>query len=266
MHDVLRFSPLKDNAKLSWMGKGAYGFSTLAGINCPGAHLCKSQVVETPEGRRIKDGPHTEFRCWAASQELVYKATYEQRKHNMETLMGVANSQKLIVQLIQNSLPEDTKIVRVNVSGDMQNQRIFDSWLEVATLNPQIVLYAYTKSLKFWVKRLDSIPENFRLTASFGGRDDNLISEFGLKFCKVVYSTYEAKKLKLPLDHDDRHAMLEKFKNTNFSIHLHGTQPKGSSAALNWKAQIDGRRKFHGYNSGKSFSKYQKENYDVTTS
>lgn len=264
---LLKFSHMKNNAKLKWLGKDAYSFSTLAGVNCPNAHLCKSHVIETQEGRRIQDGKYTEFRCWAASQEVIFKNLYLQRKHNMETLMKVANSKEDIISLIQRSIPKNAKIIRINLSGDYQNQRIFDAWLEIARANPSIIWYSYTKSLKFWVRRLDSIPENFILTGSLGGSDDHLITEHKLRSVKVVYSEYEARKLGLPIDKDDRYAILNRFRNTNFALVIHNTQPKNSNAAIAWKRQIDGKNKFHGYSSGKTFGKYYKENNhaNVTT-
>ena len=107
--------------------------------------------------------------------------------------------------------------------------------------------------------RLDKIPSNFRLTGSVGGIQDDLIEKFGLRYCKVLNSAYAAKKLGLPIDHDDSYAMLEKFKDTNFSLMLHGQQKAGTVAARVWKAQIDGKRKFHGYKSGKTFGKLKLE-------
>ena len=263
---LLKFSPLKDNAKLKWMGKNAYSFSLLSGWSCPNAHLCQSRVVETEEGRRIKDGKNIEFRCFSASQELVFKNLYLQRKHNFELIKSVCQSVSDMKILITNSLPKDAKVVRLHIAGDHPNQRYFDAWLEVAIENPTIHFYGYTKSLRFWINRLDKIPENLILTASLGGNLDHLIQENSLRFCKVVYSEYEARKLHLPIDTDDKLAMLPKNKNRDFAIVVHSPGPKGSKHALAWKRQIDGKNKFHGYTSNKpSFGKYYKENYNDVT-
>lgn len=249
---MLKFSPLTHNTKLKWMGKGAYSISTLSGVSCPGADKCKSHVVVINGIRRIQDGPNTEFRCYSASQEVLYKGVYLQRLHNLNEFMKVINSKDETVKLIQNSLPRDAKIIRLHVAGDFVNQRIFDAWLEVAKLNPKIKFYAYTKSLVFWVRRLDSIPTNLILTASKGGLHDDLISKYNLRYCQVVYSTYEARKLQLPIDHDDRYAMLDKYKDTNFALVIHGPQKKNTKAAKVWKGQIDGRRKFYGYSKSEN--------------
>jgi hypothetical protein len=70
------------------------------------------------------------------------------------------------------------------------------------------------------------IRNNFLLTASIGGKYDNLIPQLGLRSAKVVFAENEAGKL--PIDHDDSHAAT---KGGNFALLLHGIQPKGSDAA-----------------------------------
>ena len=52
-------------------GKKVYSFDLLSGFSCPFAKDCLSKATEDSEGKRtIKDGPHTKFRCFSASQEV----------------------------------------------------------------------------------------------------------------------------------------------------------------------------------------------------
>ena len=74
------------------------------------------------------------------------------------------------------------------------------------------------------------------LTASYGGRYDYMIDQFHLRSAKVVFSEAEADKLGLEIDHDDSHAARPSLKNQSFALLLHGTQPKGTSAATALKA------------------------------
>ena len=91
------------------------------------------------------------------------------------------------------------------------------------------MFYAYTKSLHLWTKRLGQIPENFRLTASRGGKFDDKIEEFNLPEAVVVYHPEEAKARGLEIDHNDSHAYSSV--RRSFALLLHGTQPTGSDAA-----------------------------------
>ena len=58
-------------------------------------------------------------------------------------------------------------------------------WIQLAMDNPNVEMWAYTKSIGYWVKRIDEVPKNLILTASYGGRQDALIDEYGLKNVKV---------------------------------------------------------------------------------
>ena len=86
-------------------------------------------------------------------------------------------------------------VLRVHVSGDFYAQSYFDAWMIAATDNPDITFYSYTKSLPYWIKARENgtIPSNYKLVASYGGKKDALIGENGFKFAKVCFSPDEAK-------------------------------------------------------------------------
>ena len=212
----------KGNAKLN---KTIWTFSLPSGWTCPGANDCKSKVKLVDGKRKIKDGPNTVFRCFAASQEVLYPNVYKSRQNNLKALR---HSKISMTCLINKNLPKRAKYIRIHVSGDFFSQRYFDAWINVAKQNPATLFYAYTKSLHYWTKRLGNIPDNFVLTASFGGRYDSYISSHNLRYAKVVFSEQEAKDLCLSIDKDDSHAMKN---GPSFALLLHGIQPKGTEAA-----------------------------------
>ena len=72
------------------------------------------------------------------------------------------------------------------------------------------------------------MPDNLVLTASRGGKYDELIDLHGWKEALVVYSEQEAIDKGLEIDHDDTHAA---FGKENFALLIHGTQPAGSAAS-----------------------------------
>jgi hypothetical protein len=222
---MLKFG--KGNAKLDGYKKPIHTFSLPAGFTCPGAKDCKSRAVIVNGKRQIKDGPDTVFRCFAASQEVVYTNTYNARKHNFD-LLRVCKDTNEMAKLISDSLPKRAQIVRIHVSGDFFSQRYFDAWVKVATENPSVIFYAYTKSIPYVIARKGTIPENFRITASFGGHHDMLIPASGLRTALVVYTVAQASGLGLDIDSDDSHAIGT---GGDFALLLHGTQPKGSEAS-----------------------------------
>jgi hypothetical protein len=211
------------NAKLD---KKITTFSLPAGYTCPGAKDCLSRADR--DTHTIIDGPHTKFRCFAASEEAVYNGARENRHHNRLALLECRTVEAMRA-LIVASLPPNTTVVRVHASGDFFNQNYFDAWMQVARACPDILFYAYTKSLPYWVARVDQIPENFVLTASYGGKWDHLIGEFNLRHAVVVFHPEDAAAKGLEIDHDDSHAYTKG--EDSFALLLHGVQPKASSAS-----------------------------------
>ena len=117
--------------------------------------------------------------------------------------------------------------MRVHVGGDYFSKKYLQAWIEVAKKNPDKIFYSYSKSLHFF--KQFALPENLVLTASRGGKYDDLIDLHGWKEALVVYSEQEAEEKGLEIDHDDTHAA---FGEKNFALLIHGTQPAGSAASI----------------------------------
>ena len=241
---MLNFS--KGNGKLS---KDTLIFNLPAGKTCPGAMFCKSFAVVDDNGKRkIQDGPHTEFRCFAASSEVQYDAVFENRASNLQMIVD-AIKHGIAADLINNSIQfhrtRNTKKVRIHESGDFFSGAYLDAWIEVAHRNPDLQFYCYSKSLQLFLNF--KMPANFFMTASYGGKFDYLIDEgYFPRYSKVVMNDADAEALGLEVDHDDSHC----FGDKPFALLVHGTQPKGST----WGAAIRERRK------NKQFSGYSKKN------
>lgn len=214
------------NAKLN---KGTLIFNLPAGKTCPGAMFCKSFAVVTPEGRKIVDGPNTEFRCFAASSEVQYDQVFYNRADNFQQVLDALKlgSVTPLVQLIdagiQQNRNRNTRRVRIHESGDFFSLGYLQAWVEVAIANPDLTFYCYSKSLNLFL-HVD-LPSNFYLTASYGGRFDYLIDEGHFpRYAKVVESLEVANTLGLPVDVNEDHCFLP----GPYALLVHGTQPKGS--------------------------------------
>ena len=205
-----------------------YSFDLLSGWSCPFARDCMAKVQEVDGKKKLVDGPHTQFRCFSASQEATFPSAYNKRKANFDGLRNL--SQDEMVKAISQALPKNAGIVRVHVAGDFFSRDYMRAWMMVAQSNPSILFYAYTKSLGYWVE-LGNVPANFVLTASRGGRQDDLIAKHNLREAVVVYSEQQASEANLEIDHTDEHAAIPSQRNKSFALLIHGVQPKGSQAA-----------------------------------
>lgn len=212
-------------------GRKIYSFDMLSGISCPGARECKSQVKLQDGKRTVKDGRFTKFRCFSASQEALYTGTYNLREGNLSLVKLLVKTPKLLISSIVTAMPTNAGTIRIHVAGDFINYNYFKAWCEVAKRFPDIIFYAYTKSLPYWVKARDNgiIPKNLRLTASRGGRWDHLIDTEKFREARVVFSKKEAQRLKLELDTNDYHAW--RATDKSYALLLHGVMPKNSEAA-----------------------------------
>ena len=110
----------------------------------------------------------------------------------------------------------------------MYNRSYFRAWCDVARLHADLLFYAYTKSLPYWLEYRRHVPDNLVLTASYGGRHDALIRSERVRFARVVYTVKGAGRL--PIDHDVSHAADPTQRRRSFALLLHGTQPAGSEA------------------------------------
>ena len=205
-------------------------FNLPAGHTCPGACECKAKVKpgDVPE---LQHGPKQKFVCYAAGEELRHVGARELRWYNKDLLDIAASSRKpaeAMAGLILASLPPKVKRLRVHSSGDFFSQAYFDAWMIVATERPDILFYAYTKSLRYWVARLFSVPDNFYLTASKGGVFDYLIEQHALKYVEVVPHPDVAAAKGLEIDHDDTHAYMG---HKSFALLMHGLVRAGSEQA-----------------------------------
>ena len=219
MSNLPRF--VKGNAKL----KGTHIFNLPAGHTCPCAKECLSKAH--PVTGKITDGPHTKFRCFSSSGESQYENARKMRWANLASLHHKTTLE--MADLLSSALPKKAKRVRIHEGGDFYSLAYFDAWLEVAKRNPHVLFYAYTKSIPFWLARLDKLPSNIRLTASLGGTHDDLAIKHNLKTSYVAFSEEDANIRGLEIDHDDSLAYGPNEKS--FALLIHGTQPAGSEAS-----------------------------------
>lgn len=218
-----------------------FNFNLPAGFTCPFASRCLAKADRNTG--KLTDGPNIDFRCSAAGEEARYTNTRKSRWSNFEALkaIGTNNTQGMsqaIVEAINKVLPRSHNHFRIHASGDFFNPNYLKAWIEVAKKIPDITFYSYTKSIPYLIENLP-LPNNFIVTVSKGGSQDDLIDKFGLKFSVVVFSEEEAANypwrdkqgrshVGLEIDHDDSHAWKD---DKPFALLIHGVQPAGSEAS-----------------------------------
>lgn len=238
-----------------------WNFNLPSGFTCPYADKCLSKADR--ETGKIKDAKDIDFRCFAASTESSFPSVRKSRWNNFDALKligfnNIDGMAEAIISAIEKALPRSEKVFRIHVGGDFFNQSYLRAWVKVAKHFPDILFYAYSKSIPFFTGL--QLPNNFIVTFSKGGKFDDLIDKEKLKFSVVVKSEDEAKNyvwydkagnkhVGLEIDHDDSHAWKD---DKPFALLLHGIQPKGSEAAAALK-------KLGGIGGLSSYGKKRKE-------
>jgi hypothetical protein len=192
--DVVTFS-----GPMSYYSDKVFEFNLPAGHTCPQANECLMKANRVTG--KMENGPQQKFKCYAAAAER-FPSVRDARWNNLELIRKSRN----IVALISPSIPTKANRIRIHGSGDFFKQSYFDAWLEIARLNPNILFWAFTKSVQFWINRLNEIPDNLILQASRGGKQDELIDQYNLKSATVFKTLELAVSSGLPIDIDDKYA------------------------------------------------------------
>ena len=178
-----------------------YEWNMPSGHTCPSAKEC---LVKVDRKTGKFNNKSKAYRCYSAMTER-FPAVREHRWKNFDFIKSGGIP----------TIPKKAEHIRIHASGDFYSQSYFDMWVQLAKGNPDIEFWAYTKSLKFWINRLNDIPSNFTITASRGGRYDELIDEYNLKNTTIVKTEEEANQLGLPIDNNDD---LARQPNINFAL------------------------------------------------
>ena len=194
-----------------------YAWNIPSGWTCPAADQCLAKADR--KTGKITNGPGQKFKCYSAMTER-YPSVRERLWTNFES---VARKSPEDVEAVLQCLPEKAKLVRIHAAGDFFSQNYFDGWLRFIRSREDVHFWAFTKSLPFWIARINEIPPNLMLQASYGGKHDELIDRHNLKYAKVVWSKAEAESLGLEIDLDDR---LAAYGSKSFALLENFTKPK----------------------------------------
>ena len=187
-------------------------FNLPTGWSCPMAKQCLVKVDRDTGKQRNKS---TEYKCYAASAER-FPAVRDLRWFNFEYMRRQPDPATI-------TIAPEVKSVRIHASGDFFNQWYFDIWLEICRRHPDVEFWAYTKSIEYWLNRIDEIPGNLVLNASLGGRQDHLIDKDRMKFVEVVPRLYDANYAvdkrddlaRIPFRHLQRFSLVDNFGKDN---------------------------------------------------
>ena len=122
-------------------------------ITCPFAKDCIKYCY-------AQKGNYTRF---PIIQELMEKKYELTKQNNFVELMSTEIKKK------------KAKYIRIHDSGDFYSVKYLKKWVQIAKDNKEVIFYAYTKSIKFFINGL-KLPKNLKIIFSEGSKTDNLIN------------------------------------------------------------------------------------------
>jgi hypothetical protein len=199
-------------------------FDLPAGHTCPMALLCHSRAVVNSDGKAVIVD-YGEFRCYAASTEVLWKNVRNVRNVNLE----LSKSDNFIDTINSEIARLGLTSIRIHSSGDFYSYGYMMKWIEIARLNPDVQFWGYTKMGTF-LKILNA-ESNMNFVYSMGGMLDAYAVKNNLPICRVVNDEQQAQELGLPVactaDHKSNdYEFIQSQKS--FALVIHGMQKAGS--------------------------------------
>ena len=163
----MKKTSLKNNAKIFNFSIPAY--KTKSGkITCPFASACVKYCY-------AQKGNYTRYPIVQEVQEKKYEIS---KQNNFNSLMNAEIKKKKATH------------IRIHDSGDFYSIKYLAKWIQIAEYNKEVIFYAYTKSIKFFVDGL-LLPDNMKIIFSEGSKTDNLINAREHRHARI-FKTSEA--------------------------------------------------------------------------
>jgi len=93
----------------------------------------------------------------------------------MEQKYKISKTNTFIPLMNEEIIKKKVTHIRIHDSGDFYSIEYLQKWVDIATQNKDVIFYAYTKSIKFFVNGL-LLPKNLKIIFSEGSKTDNLIN------------------------------------------------------------------------------------------
>jgi len=115
--------------------------------------------------------------CYAKYGMYTFKNVKKSHLQKLELVLNNrAEWKRMMLEELSNKKYKG-KFIRIHDAGDFFSQDYAEDWIDIARKNKEINFYTYTKEVElFKMKLRSSIPQNFIVIYSFGGKQDYLIN------------------------------------------------------------------------------------------
>jgi hypothetical protein len=126
--------------------------------------------------------------CYASKGAYVWSNVKPAFERRLEITKQNDFSELMITEIIKKKASH----VRIHDSGDFYSREYLHKWIKVMQSMPDVTFYAYSKSLPLFEG--ETLPKNFVLIKSMGGKKDDMINMKKDRHARIFNSIDELKK------------------------------------------------------------------------
>lgn len=105
----------------------------------------------------------------------------------MEQKYKISKTDNFIPLMNEEIAKKKATHIRIHDSGDFYSPQYLNKWIQIAKDNTNVIFYAYTKSIKFFVDGL-LLPKNMKIIFSEGSKTDDLINTAKHRHARIFKS------------------------------------------------------------------------------
>tara|TARA_R110000824_G_scaffold398548_1_gene602700 strand:- start:458 stop:1057 length:600 start_codon:yes stop_codon:yes gene_type:complete len=124
--------------------------------------------------------------CYAQKGNYKYPSVVKGLNNRYE----LSQTDEFVPKMNATIILERPTHVRIHDSGDFYSIKYLQKWVQIAEHNKEVIFYAYTKSIKFFVDGL-LLPDNMKIIFSEGSKTDNLINAREHRHARIFKTSEE---------------------------------------------------------------------------
>ena len=124
--------------------------------------------------------------CYAQKGNYKYPSVVKGLNNRYE----LSKTDEFVPKINATIILERPTHVRIHDSGDFYSIKYLQKWVQIAEHNKEVIFYAYTKSIKFFVDGL-LLPDNMKIIFSEGSKTDNLINAREHRHARIFKTSEE---------------------------------------------------------------------------
>tara|TARA_R110002167_G_scaffold320596_1_gene526436 strand:+ start:1262 stop:1861 length:600 start_codon:yes stop_codon:yes gene_type:complete len=124
--------------------------------------------------------------CYAQKGNYKYPSVVKGLNNRYE----LSQTDEFVPKMNATIILERPTHVRIHDSGDFYSIKYLQKWVQIAEHNKEVIFYAYTKSIKFFIDGL-LLPDNMKIIFSEGSKTDNLINAREHRHARIFKTSEE---------------------------------------------------------------------------